>query len=170
LGQALKALAYLHGQMVPHGHLSPESLLIEDTMLGPHVKLAWTPGQRRSGVPATLGFRGPGSPGCPAGDIWAIACVVLAWWSNFEPASHPWTQFARSSALQKDIRDALVRHPPDLPKVLLDLHMAITTADEPLHSFLANLANLLTMCLVCQPDDRPSAVALLEHAFFEQAL
>jgi len=172
LGQVVKALAYLHGQLVPHGHLSPESLLIEDTMLGPQVKLSWTPGQRRLGghVPATLGFRGPGLPGCPAGDIWALACVVLVWWSNFEPAPHPWTQFARSNSLQKNIRDAMVRQPPDLPKTLLDLHMAVTAADEPLHSFLASLAKLLTMCLECQPDDRPSAVTLLEHAFFEQAL
>jgi len=172
LGQVVKALAYLHGQLVPHGHLSPESLLIEDTMLGPQVKLSWTPGQRRLGghVPATLGFRGPGLPGCPAGDIWALACVVLVWWSNFEPAPHPWTQFARSNLLQKNIRDAMVQQPPDLPKTLLDLHMAVTAADEPLHSFLASLAKLLTMCLECQPDDRPSAVTLLEHAFFEQAL
>jgi len=170
VGQVLKALAYLHGQLIPHGHLSPESLLIKDTMLGPQVKLAWTPGQRRLGVPATLGFRGPGPPCCPAGDIWALACVVLVWWSNFEPAPHPWTQFAGSNSLQKNIRDAMARQPPDLPKAFLDLHVAVTTADEPLHSFSANLANLLTMCLACQPEDRPSAVTLLEHAFFEQAL
>mmetsp|Transcript_138581 Transcript_138581/g.276264 ORF Transcript_138581/g.276264 Transcript_138581/m.276264 type:complete len:628 (+) Transcript_138581:40-1923(+) len=170
LGQVLKALSHLHAQLVPHGHLSPESLLIKDTMLGPQVKLAWTPGQRRLGVPATLGFRGPGPPCCPAGDIWALACVVLVWWSNFEPAPHPWTQFAGSNSLQKNIRDAMARQPPDLPKAFLDLHVAVTTADEPLHSFSANLANLLTMCLACQPEDRPSAVTLLEHAFFEQAL
>jgi len=172
LGQVLKALAYLHGQLIPHGHLSPESLLIKDTMLGPEVKLAWMPGQRRLGghAPATLGFRGPGPPDCPAGDIWALACVVLVWWSNFKPAPHPWTQFATSNSLQKNIRDATARQPPDLPKAFLDLHVAITTAHEPLHSFLLNLAKFLTKCLLWQPDDRASAVTLLEHAFFEQAL
>jgi len=172
LGQVLKALVYLHAQLVPHGHLSPESLLIEDTMLGPQVKLAWTPGQRRpeGHAPATLGFRGPGPLGCTAGDIWALACVVLVWWSNFEPAPHPWTQFTRSNSLQKNIHDAMVQQPPELPKALLDLHLAVTAADEPLHCFLANLAKLVTLCLAWRLDDRPSAVTLLEHAFFEQAL
>lgn len=172
LGQVLKALVYLHAQLVPHGHLSPESLLIQDTMLGPQVKLAWTPGQRRpeGHAPATLGFRGPGPLGCTAGDIWAVACVVLVWWSNFDPAPHPWTQFTRSHSLQKNIYDALAQQPPDLPKALLDLHLAVTVADEPLHSFLANLAKLLTLCLAWQPHDRPCASALLEHEFFEQAL
>jgi len=171
LGQALKALGHLHDQLLPHGHLSPESFLIEEGALGPQVRLAWTPGQRRpeGHVSATLGFRAPGPPNV-AGDVWALACVVLVWWAGFQPVPHPWTQFARSRRLQHDIHEALAEQPPERPKALLDLHSAAATAEEPGHSFLALLASLLTRCLAWDPAERPSVGQLLQHAFFEQAL
>jgi len=171
LGQALKALGHLHEQLLPHGHLSPESFLIEEGPLGPQVRLAWTPGQRRPEGHASsmLGFRGPGLQG-PAGDVWALACVMLVWWTGFKPVAHPWGQFARSPTLQQDILEALAEQPPAMPKALLDLHAAAATAEEPGHSFLALLASLLTRCLVWNPTERPSTLQLLQHRFFEQAL
>mmetsp|Transcript_50755 Transcript_50755/g.127918 ORF Transcript_50755/g.127918 Transcript_50755/m.127918 type:complete len:698 (-) Transcript_50755:419-2512(-) len=173
LGQALKALLHMHEQFLGHGFLSPESLLVDEGSMGLHVSLAWTPGQRRpeGHAIATLGFRGPGDlPGDPANDIWALACVILAWWGGFTPVPHPWTQFARSQNLQKDIQAALSEQPPLLPKALLDLHAAAAIAEEPEHSFLSLLASLLTRCLIWQPSERPSAADLLHDRFFEQAL
>lgn len=172
LGQALKALARLHEQHVPHGHLSPESFLIEEGPLGPQARIAWTPGQRRpeGHASATLGFRGPGCEQGPADDIWSLACVFLVWWKGFDPVPHPWTQFAKSHRLQQEIRSALAADPPEIPKALLDLHLAAAAAEEPCHTFLSLLAQMLTRCLIWDPAERPSAEQLLQHRFFEQAL
>jgi len=171
VGQALKALIHLHENLIPHGCLSSESFIVDEGPMGPQVRLAWTPGQRRpeGHANATLGFRGPGLQG-PADDLWALACVVLVWFIGFDPVPHPWTQFARSHRLQQDIQEALAEKPPALPKALLDLHSAAANAEEPGHSFLSLLANLLTRCLIWDPAERPSAADLLQHRFFEQAL
>jgi len=172
LGQALKALLHLHQQHLPHGHLSPESLLVEDAPLGPQVRLLWAPGQRRpeKHTLATLGFRAPGEWGAEAGsagDIWSLACVILVWWSGFSPCPHPWTQFAGRSNLQEEIHNALSEQPPALPQALLDLHGAAAVAEEPGHSFLSLLASMLTKCLVWKAADRPSASQLLNDRFFQ---
>lgn len=172
LAHALKALNRLHCQQVSHGHLSPESFLVTEGPLGPQVRIAWTPGQRRceGHASANLGFRGPGSFPDAAGDIWALACVILVWWAGFEPVPHPWTQFARSARIQQDIHAALAQRPPVLPKALLDVHLAAANAEEPAHTFLSLLASLLTRCLSWDPAERPSAAQLLQHRFFEQTL
>jgi len=171
--QALHAISFLHQQFLPHGHLSPESLIIEDACLGARVRIAWTPGQRRpeGHASATLGFRAP-EGGCAAdpGDIWALACVMLVWRTNFDPVPHPWTQFAKSHRLQQDIRLALASEPPVLPKALLDLHLAAAQAEEPRHTFLSLLASSLTESLSWEPSQRPAASQLLRSRFFEQAL
>lgn len=172
LGQVVKALCHLHSQHLCHGHLSPESLVVEDGPLGFQARLAWTPGQRRSkgSVSTTTGFRGPGKYSAPAADIWALACIILVWWINFDPAPHPWTQFARSARPEKDIRQALAQKPPELPKALLDMYSAAAMAEEPSHTFLSLLGNLLTRCLIWCPEERPPAEKLLQHRFFEQPL
>lgn len=173
LGQALKALLHLHDHGLAHGHLSPESFLVQEGKMGPQVRLAWTPGQRRpeGHISATLGFRGPGqAPSGLPGDIYALACVILVWWAGFAPVAHPWTQFTRSHRLQQDIQTALAEQPPQLPKALLDLHGAAAVAEEPEHTFLSLLASLLTRCLVWQQSERPGASALLHDRFFGQAL
>lgn len=172
LGQALKALAKLHEQLLPHGHLSPESFIVEDGPHGVQVALAWTPGQRRceGHAVATLGFRGPGDCASePGSDIWALACVILAWWTGFSPAPHPWTQFARSQRLQQDIFAALAEQPPRLPKALCDMHEA-AMIEDPQYAFLPLLAALLTRCFASQPSDRPPATQLLQDRFFEASL
>eukprot|EP00442_Polarella_glacialis_P045782 CAMPEP_0115151316 /NCGR_PEP_ID=MMETSP0227-20121206/65527_1 /TAXON_ID=89957 /ORGANISM="Polarella glacialis, Strain CCMP 1383" /LENGTH=628 /DNA_ID=CAMNT_0002561779 /DNA_START=164 /DNA_END=2051 /DNA_ORIENTATION=- len=160
-----------HEQRVPHDHISPESFLIEEGPLGPQARLAWTPGQRRpeGHASATLGFKGPGCGG-PAGDIWSLACVILVWYIGFDPVPHPWTQFAKATRLQQEIHGALAQNPPTLPKALLDLHLAAAAADEPCHTFLSLLAQLLTRCLIWDPAERPTATELLQSRFFEQAL
>jgi len=178
LGHSLKALAHLHSQIMPHGHLSPESILVEEGPLGPKAYLVWAPGQRRGQASATLGFRspdrarglGPPTPRCLAADVWALACVVLVWWMGFDPVPHPWTQFARSQRLQHDILDALAEQPPALPGALLDLHAAAAKAEEPGHTFLTHLAGLLTECFCTEPEQRPTVEQLLCHRFFELAL
>lgn len=173
LGYALKALVHLHEQLLPHGHISPESLLVENGVWGGVVRLAWAPGQRRpeGHASATLGFRGPGgSPAGPPGDIWGLACVILAWWTGFSPAPHPWTQFTGSRRLQQDIHAALAEEPPQVPKALLDLHAAAALVEDPENDLISLLASLLTRCLVWQPSARPTAASLLQDRFFEQAL
>lgn len=172
LGQACRALLHLHEQQVNHGCLSPESFVVEDGGLGPQLRLAWTPGQKRSEshVYAAQGFRGPGPTASAAGDVWGIACVALVWWSGFDPVPHPWTQFAKSARLQQLINAALTEDPPALPKALLDLHKTAAVSEEPTHTFLSHLASLVTGCLVWDPAERPSAAELLQHRFFEQAL
>lgn len=172
LGQALQALSKIHEQHMCHGHISPESLLVEEGPLGPQVRLAWTPGQRRleGHVSATLGFKGPGPDQSPAGDMWSLACVILVWWMGFDPVPHPWTQFGKSARLKQAIQDALAQQPPAMPKALLDLHLAAASADEPSHTFLSLLAQLLTRCLEWDPTERPSPARLLKHSFFELAL
>lgn len=170
LGQALRALSHLHIRGVAHGCLSPESFLLEDHPLGPRLCLAWTPGQRRfdGHAMATRGFCGPCLPGESCGDLWALACVVLTWWQGFKPVPHPWTQFAQSRRLAHDIQSALGQDPPQMPRALLDLHLTAATAEEPEHSFLMQLASLLTACL-SEPSEI-GATDLLNHPFFEQAL
>jgi len=170
LGQALKALRHLHEHQVAHGHLSPESFLVEDSPLGPKMSLVWASAHRRpeGHALATLGFRGPGEWAAgPAADIWALACVVLVWWSNFNPAPHPWAQFLRTPSLQEDIHRALSEQPPALPKSLLDLHAAAAIAEEPDHTFLSLLASLLTKCLAWNAAERPSADQWLQDHFWE---
>lgn len=76
-----EALVYLHAQNVAHGHLCPESFLVDDGgKLEKRLRLVWTPGQRRiegpgalvlshfrggstrsRRAPATLGFKGSGA-------------------------------------------------------------------------------------------------------------
>jgi len=172
LGQVLSALARLHEQQLPHGHLSPESLVVSNDPMNPQVRIAWTPGQRRTEghTGATVGFRAPEAEPCTAGDIWAFASIVLVWWTGFATAPHPWTQFARSNRPQQCIQEALATVPPALPQALLDLHAAAAAAEEPEQTFLSLLANLLTRCFQWQASERPSAARLLEHRFFEQAL
>lgn len=173
VGQALKALQHLHQQSHAHGHLSPESFLIDETPLGPQVRLAWTPGQRRTHggrTLATLGFRAPERVAGLPGDVWALASVILAWWKSFGPVPHPWTQFSSSGRIQQEINQALSERPPQMPQALLELHAAAATAEEPGHTFLSLLASLLTRCFVWAPEKRPTVAELLEHAFFEQAL
>eukprot|EP00931_Biecheleriopsis_adriatica_P087418 TRINITY_DN61897_c0_g1_i1.p1 TRINITY_DN61897_c0_g1~~TRINITY_DN61897_c0_g1_i1.p1 ORF type:complete len:645 (-),score=137.85 TRINITY_DN61897_c0_g1_i1:601-2535(-) len=172
LGQVLQALTKLHQQHLPHGHLSPESILVTETPMGPQVRLMWTPSQRRpeGHASATLGFQGPGIHQSPASDIWSLACVMLVWWMGFTPLQHPWTQFGHTHRLKQAIHDALAEKPPGLPKALLDLHLAAASADEPEHTFLSLLAQLLTQCLIWNPDERPTAEQLLKHRFFELAL
>ncbi|CAK0827619.1 unnamed protein product [Prorocentrum cordatum] len=174
VGQALKALQHLHQQSHAHGHLSPESFLIDETPLGPQVRLAWTPGQRRTHggrTLATIGFRAPERVAGLPGDIWALASVILTWWQSFGPVPHPWTQFSNSCGkLQQEINQALSEQPPQMPQALLELHAAAATAEEPAHTFLSLLASLLTRCFVWEPSKRPTVAELLGHAFFEQAL
>lgn len=173
LGQLLKALDRLHEQHIPHGQLSPECILIEEGPLGPQVRLCWIPGQKRAAERrslATLGFRGPGEYFDMSSDIWAMACVILVWWAGFTPVSHPWTQFSKAQKLQQEIHNALAEEPPQMPKALLDLHLASALAEEPEHTFLSLLASLLTRCLSWDPSERPTAKQLLHHPFFEQAL
>lgn len=168
LGQSLKAFAALHEQQLAHGHVSPECFLIDEEPLGPQVRICWLPGQKRTEgrCSATLGFRGPGDPTSPPGDIWALACVVLVWWMGFSPAPHPWTQFRKHQSLLQEMQKAISEQPPAMPKALLDLHLASAVAEEPEHSFLALLASLLTRCLAFDPAERPSATQLLKHPFF----
>lgn len=172
MGQALKALVHLHEQGLAHGHLSPECILVEEGLLGPQARIAWAPGQRRmqGHTSATLGFMGPGVAGTPAADVWAFACIILVWWNGFNPVPHPWTQYAKSHRLQKDIHEGLAEMPPAIPKALLDLHLAASMAEEPNHSFLSLLAQLLTRCLIFDPAERPTTAQLLQHRFFEQSL
>lgn len=173
LGQALKALDHVHQQRHHFGHLSPESVVIDETPLGPLVRIAWTPGQRRTdgGRASTmLGYRAPEQETGAPGDIWALASIVLAWWHGFSPSPHPWGQFARSTKLQQDINQALSENPPQMPQALLELHSAAATAEEPGHTFLSLLASLLTRCFMWEPEKRPAAAELLQHPFFEQAL
>jgi hypothetical protein len=173
VGQALKALTHLHQQSRAHGHLSPESFLIDETPLGPQVRLAWTPGQRRTHggrTLATVGFRAPERVAGLPSDIWALASIILAWWQSFGPVPHPWTQFSNSGRVQQEINQALSERPPQMPQALLELHAAAATAEEPGHTFLSLLASLLTRCFVWEPEKRPTVAELLGHAFFEQAL
>mmetsp|Transcript_7355 Transcript_7355/g.19797 ORF Transcript_7355/g.19797 Transcript_7355/m.19797 type:complete len:685 (-) Transcript_7355:448-2502(-) len=165
----LSGLAKLHEQQMPHGYVSPESLVINNNE---QVRLAWTPAQRRTEghTGATVGFRAPEAEPGTAGDIWALASVVLVWWTGFAAAPHPWTQFAKSGRPQQNIQEALSKVPPELPQALLDLHTAAASADEPEHMFLLALANLLTRCFCWKASERPSAARLLQHPFFEQAL
>jgi hypothetical protein len=175
VGQALKALQHLHRQSHAHGHLSPESFLIDETPLGPQVRLAWTPGQHRrthgGRTLVTLGFRAPERVAGLPSDVWALASVILAWWQSFSPVPHPWTQFSRDcTKLQQEINQALSERPPQMPQALLELHAAAATAEEPGHTFLSLLASLLTRCFIWEPEKRPTVAELLGHAFFEQAL
>merc|ERR1719305_2279769 len=84
------------------------------------------------GWATTRGIRAPGRQDQKA-DLWALACVVLTWRQSFELA-HPWSQIARQDALQRRITEVLVEQPPQLPKVLLDLHQEAAEAEEPLHT------------------------------------
>jgi len=171
LGQVLKALQHLHGQNVQHGWLTPESLVIDEGPLGTQARLAWTPGQKRTEghVSAMIGYRAPG-PASVSGDMWSLACVMLVWWNGFSPSPHPWTQFARSKRITHDIHEALSETPPALPKAFLDLHAAAASAEEPMHTFLSLLAHLLTGCFAWDRSERPSAMELQQHRFFEQSL
>lgn len=50
-----EALVYLHAQNVAHGHLCPESFLVDDGgKLEKRLRLVWTPGQRRIEGPGAL--------------------------------------------------------------------------------------------------------------------
>jgi len=162
LTQALKALAYLHGQNLAHGHLCPESFLVDEGKLEKRVRLVWMPGQRRiegsRRAPATLGFKGPGEDG-PAGDLWSFACVLLVWYFNFSPAPHPWFQFAKCQQLRQAIHAALGQKEPELPQALLDLHSSAAAADEnDAHVLL--VAQVCTRCLQWVPEERSSAKEL----------
>lgn len=170
--QVLSGLVKLHEQQIAHGYISPESLVVNQGPMGPQVRIAWTPGQRRTEghTGATVGFRAPEAEAGAAGDIWAFACVVLVWWTDFATAPHPWTQFAKSGRPQHNIQEALAKVPPELPRALLDLHAAAASAEEPEQTFLHTLSNLLTRCFCWEAPERPSAAKLLQHRFFEQAL
>lgn len=174
LGQMLSALSYIHDQGLHHGHLSPESILVEQRPESLQVRVAWTPGQKRQDrghyfQAATVGFR-PLEPSSPAGDVWAIGCIMLAWWVNFTPAPHPWTQFAGRSRLEECIKEAFLEHSDVMPQSLIDMHQVAADAEEPLHTFLVRLGDLLARCLLREPHSRPTMHALLRHRFFEQAL
>lgn len=169
LGQTLKGLRHLHEQLAFHGQLSPESIVIDEGCMGPQARLMWNPGQKRmeGHANAMLGFRAPGMLG-GASDVWGLACVMLVWWTGFNPSPHPWTQFARSPKLQHDINEALAKEPQDLPQAVLELHAAAAGAEEPLHSFLSLFASLIIECLAWDPAERPTTAQLLQHRFFDQ--
>eukprot|EP00439_Symbiodinium_sp_Y106_P051163 s1618_g6.t2 len=158
LAQGSKAIAYLHKNGVVHGHLCPESFLMDETSLEPRVRLAWTPGQRRNEghAPATFGFKGPGENATPPSDIWSFGCVVLVWSANFKPAPHPWFQFAKSHRLKEAIQTALAQDPPELPKAYFDLHLAASEAEEG-DTHLALAVQMCTRCLEHNPLERASA-------------
>ncbi|CAK9007167.1 unnamed protein product [Durusdinium trenchii] len=165
LTQAIKALAYLHEQNLAHGHLCPESFLVDDDggQLEKRVRLMWMPGQRRiegtRRAPATLGFKGPGDDGSAAGDLWSFGCVLLVWYFNFIPAPHPWFQFAKYPQLRQAIQKALGKRQPELPQALLDLHAAAAQADEnDAHVLL--VTQVCTRCLQWAPEERSSAKEL----------
>lgn len=170
LFQTFTALNKLHKQGIFHGHLTPDSFIIEVDAMGPRTALAWTPGQRRSdAMPATLGFRGPGAIGLAA-DVWSVACVVLVWWKEFE-VLHPWTQFAKAHRPQQKITEALKEDPPQLPNAYLDLHLTIAQAEEPEHTFFQMLQSLLAECLMINDPSKCQTVEqLLKHKFFQQSL
>lgn len=165
LAQGSKAIAYLHENGVTHGHLCPESFLMDETSLEPRVRLAWTPGQRRNEGhgPATFGFKGPGEDATPPSDIWSFGCVVLVWFANFKPAPHPWFQFAKSHRLKEAIQTALAQNPPELPKAYFDLHLAASEAEEG-DTHLALAVQMCTRCLEHDPLERASADDLVLEA------
>ncbi|CAE7906963.1 unnamed protein product, partial [Symbiodinium sp. KB8] len=165
LAQGSKAIAYLHENGVTHGHLCPESFLMDETSLEPRVRLAWTPGQRRNEghAPATFGFKGPGEDATPPSDIWSFGCVVLVWFANFKPAPHPWFQFAKSHRLKEAIQTALAQNPPELPKAYFDLHLAASEAEEG-DTHLALAVQMCTRCLEHDPLERASADDLVLEA------
>eukprot|EP00437_Effrenium_voratum_P002037 CAMPEP_0181426784 /NCGR_PEP_ID=MMETSP1110-20121109/15837_1 /TAXON_ID=174948 /ORGANISM="Symbiodinium sp., Strain CCMP421" /LENGTH=606 /DNA_ID=CAMNT_0023549981 /DNA_START=96 /DNA_END=1916 /DNA_ORIENTATION=+ len=164
LTQTLQALVYLHSQGVPHGHLCPESFLMDGEQLEKRVRLIWTPGQKRSEgrMPTTLGFKGPGDEPSAAGDIWSFACVLLVWYFNFSPVSHPWFQFAKRQQLKQAIQEALASKQPELPQALLELHGAVAAADES-DTHVALAAQVCTRCLQWAPESRPSALELQQE-------
>ncbi|CAE7394554.1 unnamed protein product [Symbiodinium sp. CCMP2456] len=159
LAQGSKAIAYLHKNGVTHGHLCPESFLMDETSLEPRVRLAWTPGQRRNEghAPATFGFKGPGEDATPPSDIWSFGCVVLVWFANFKPAPHPWFQFAKSHRLKEAIQTALAQNPPELPKAYFDLHLAASEAEEG-DTHLALAVQMCTRCLEHDPLERAGSI------------
>lgn len=166
LTQALQALVYLHGQNLAHGHLCPESFLVDDGgEIEKRVRLVWMPGQKRlegsRRVPATLGFKGPGEDS-PESDMWSFACVLLVWYFNFAPAPHPWFQFVKCQHLRQAIHEALGQKEPELPQALLELHSSAAAADET-DAYLMLVAQVCTRCLQWNPEERASAKELQQE-------
>eukprot|EP00438_Fugacium_kawagutii_P005057 Skav203648 [mRNA] locus=scaffold1120:480042:481367:+ [translate_table: standard] len=167
LTQALQALVYLHGQNLAHGHLCPESFLVDDGgEIEKRVRLVWMPGQKRiegsRRVPATLGFKGPGEDSSPESDMWSFACVLLVWYFNFAPAPHPWFQFVKCQHLRQAIHEALGQKEPELPQALLELHSSAAAADET-DAHLLLVAQVCTRCLQWSPEERSSAKELQQE-------
>mmetsp|Transcript_46881 Transcript_46881/g.111596 ORF Transcript_46881/g.111596 Transcript_46881/m.111596 type:complete len:615 (+) Transcript_46881:133-1977(+) len=143
LRQCLEALDIFHAHDISHGFLTTESIVVNQKDLS--VRLAWAPGLQRHGSPAMIGFRPPVAAKADPmrADLFALACVILAWSFNFEPPAssapparaaavvasggkdekgrkilgHPWLEYLSSSGgkLEEALEAAYKASPGHLP-------------------------------------------------------